>query len=175
METKNYNEDNLKEDEIDSVVTRVKVYLINSKHKILAVHSNGGIQLPGGHVESCEDYLNAVIREIREETGIELSSNDKCVPFFEINHYIKNYRNQGINRIAKMVYYYVFTDKPYTKGKTHLTKHEMESNFEIVAMTLKNFERGLKDVEKDNSQAINRIISKETLASLEKLREVLNI
>ena len=175
METKNYNEDNLKEDEIDSVVTRVKVYLINSKPKILAVHSNGGIQLPGGHVESCEDYLNAVIREIREETGIELSSNDKCVSFFEINHYIKNYRNQGINRIAKMVYYYVFTDKPYTKGKTHLTKHEMESNFEIVAMTLKNFERELKDVEKNNSQEINRIISKETLASLEKLREVLNI
>ena len=175
METKNYNEDNLKEDEIDSVVTRVKVYLINSKHKILAVHSNGGIQLPGGHVESCEDYLNAVIREIREETGIELSSNDKCVPFFEINHYIKNYRNQGINRIAKMVYYYVFTDKPYTKGKTHLTKHEMESNFEIGAMTLKNFVRELKDVEKNNSQEINRIISKETLASLEKLREVLNI
>ena len=175
METKNYNEDNLKEDEIDSVVTRVKVYLINSKHKILAVHSNGGIQLPGGHVESCEDYLNAVIREIREETGIELSSSDKCVPFFEINHYIKNYRNQGINRIAKMVYYYVFTDKPYTKGKTHLTKHEIESNFEIVAMTLKNFERELKDVEKNNSQEINRIISKETLASLEKLREVINM
>lgn len=175
METKNYNEDNLKEDEIDSVVTRVKVYLINSNHEILAVHSNGGVQLPGGHVEPCEDYLDAVIREIREETGIELSSSEKCVPFFEINHYIKNYRNQGINRIAKMVYYYVFTNKPYTKEKIHLTTHEIESNFEIVSMTLKNFESELKDVEKNNSQEINRIISKETLASLEKLREILNI
>ena len=135
----------------------------------------GSLVFPGGHVEHGEDYLNAVIREIREETGITLSSSEKCVPFFEINHYIKNYRNQGINRIAKMVYYYVFTDKPYTKEKIHLTTHEIESNFEIVNISLEDFESELKDVEKNNSQEINRIISKETLASLEKLREILNI
>lgn len=36
----------------------------------------GGIALPGGFIDHAEDWREAVVRELREETGIEASAHD---------------------------------------------------------------------------------------------------
>ena len=48
------NEDNLKEEELEGTVIRVKAMLINSHGEILLAHNNGTYQLPGGHKEDEE-------------------------------------------------------------------------------------------------------------------------
>lgn len=36
----------------------------------------GGTALPGGYVDDCEDWRQAVVRELKEETGIDAASRD---------------------------------------------------------------------------------------------------
>ncbi|MFF3690378.1 NUDIX domain-containing protein [Streptomyces sp. NPDC002187] len=38
--------------------------------------ARGGIALPGGFIDHSEDWQGAVVRELREETGIEASAQD---------------------------------------------------------------------------------------------------
>jgi ADP-ribose pyrophosphatase YjhB (NUDIX family) len=45
--------------------------VLNSKNEILFIYRNGFWDLPKGKVEAGEDYEEASIREIQEETGIE--------------------------------------------------------------------------------------------------------
>lgn len=37
-----------------------------------------GITFPGGHVEACESFVQSAIREVREETGLEISNLRLC-------------------------------------------------------------------------------------------------
>ena len=38
----------------------------------------GGITFPGGHVEPCESFVSSVIREVKEETGLDISNVKLC-------------------------------------------------------------------------------------------------
>lgn len=38
----------------------------------------GGLTFPGGHVERGESFVESVIREVREETGITIESPELC-------------------------------------------------------------------------------------------------
>ena len=70
------NKNNLTEADITEVVKRVKVLIINSKKEILLGYSHNNYQFPGGHVENGESLIQAVKREVLEETGIALEVNN---------------------------------------------------------------------------------------------------
>ena len=38
----------------------------------------GGITFPGGHVEKDESFVDSVIREVKEETGLDIQSPKLC-------------------------------------------------------------------------------------------------
>ena len=72
----------------------VAVILINSENKVLLgqrknIRGDGLYQFPGGHLEFCEDFPQAVSRELREEVGdLEVEIIDRDFPFATVSeHY----------------------------------------------------------------------------------------
>ena len=85
-----YNSENLTHEEIDEVVTRVKVFLVNSQNELLIANYGGIYLLPGGKVDNNESLIEALIRELKEETGIIY--NDKELEYLcTLDYYQKNY------------------------------------------------------------------------------------
>lgn len=174
METNIYNNDNLTDEEVDTITTRVKVFLLNSNNEILIGTTNDGcIQLPGGHQEADEDLNNTIIREIKEETGITISPIDIKEPFFAKKYYVRNYKNSGINRLSQIYYYLIRTNQTYDSINIHLTEHEKSNGFRILSISLNDLEKKLLDTAQNNSIEINRVIANETNTALHVLLDSL--
>ena len=172
MKKKIYNEDNIEDNEIDEIVTRVKAFIINSKKEILFANSGGGIQLIGGHVENGETLEDTIKREVHEETGIILQSKNISSPFFEIKHYTKNYKGTDKNRISNVVYYIVKTDEMPNLKNMSLTDEEIKNQFSYAYSPINQFEVLLKSCLESNIE-INVVIAKELLVVFEELKRIL--
>lgn len=166
-----YNENELKEEEMNEFVTRVKAFIINDKNEILFANSNNGVQLIGGHVEDGENYEDTLKREIREETGILIDEIEIKEPFFEFEHYIKNHRDTGKNRISKIVYYLIRTNKTPNINDTNYTTSEKNNNFTWQYISIDEFEEYVKTF-LNNKEDINRSIAKEILVAFNELKNI---
>ena len=60
----------------------VNMCMIRNGNKVLVQNRVNpdwpGITFPGGHVERGESFVDAVIREVREETGLSISKPQLC-------------------------------------------------------------------------------------------------
>lgn len=91
----------------------------------------GEYHLPGGGVESDEELIEALIREIEEETGylIEKDSIQKWIHVVE--------RRKGrITEIFNMESYYFFCDVKDEMGTRKLDEFEIEEEYQTVWVTL---------------------------------------
>lgn len=164
------NKDKLKDNEIDEVVTRVKVLLINSNNELLLGLSHGTYQFPGGHLEEGEELSECVKRELLEETGININT-DGLVPFFLIKHYNKNYRNTNKNRLSLIYYYVINTDEVYHLENTHYTKEEQDGNFTLKYVNISAVEELL--IKSIPNNRINEIIVREMLMAINEYNKLL--
>ena len=92
-----YNRDNLTEEDINDVVVRIKVLLINDD-KILIGNENSVFEFPGGHLEQGESFNECLKREVLEETGILLDDEEIEDAFLRVIYLNKDYPKIGINR-----------------------------------------------------------------------------
>lgn len=139
-----YNNDKLKLEEIDKTITRVKALIINDSNDILLGYSNNIYQFPGGHLETKEEPLKGLIREVKEETGMDISSCE-IKPFMKITHLTKNYNYKGFNRKDDIYYYIVNTNKHINLKETSYTKLEEKGNYTLSRIKLNNVENLLID------------------------------
>lgn len=85
--------------------------LIIQNNKILLAHPTnapwyGSYTIPKGKIENGESYLEAALRETKEEIGIVIDAIDVN----ENNYYQINYRHQN-NKIYKKLYYFIVYPK----------------------------------------------------------------
>lgn len=125
-----YNKDNLKEEDINKVVRRSKMIIINSSNEVLLGYGSKNYQLIGGHVEENESFDECIVREIKEETGIDIPL-EKRNPFYVITYMTKDYPSEGINSKYIANYYYIKCDIKPDLNKVNLTEGELEGNFEL--------------------------------------------
>lgn len=165
-----FNHDNLEESDIDEVVVRTKALLINDKEEITLGYSHKTYQFPGGHLEENESLEECLIRELKEESGIELKEI-KNKPFVKIVYYTKNYRNSGKNRKNEIYYYIIKTNKVFNMDEASLDEWEQDGNYVVKVIPLKNVKKVLVDSIPDNP--MNKIIVKEMLNVLDEYERTL--
>ena len=137
------NKYNLTDSDMTEVVKRVKVLLVNSNNDVLLGYSYNNYQFPGGHVEENETLVQAVNREILEETGIELNITN-IEPFACAIGYYKDWPAEGKNRKIEIYYYEVKTDEKPNLENTEYTENEKNGNFELRYIPLLDVENVLK-------------------------------
>lgn len=129
MELIMFNEDGLKDNEIDKLVRKVRAFVVNEEtRQVLLVHYAGLYMLPGGSIEEGESEQEALEREIVEESGIVVSE-DQTMPFLMMSSYDKNYfdRKDGvINRLTQTIFFKVVTNQGINEEKKKLSESEVE-------------------------------------------------
>ena len=101
-----YNYDNIDFNDVNRIVRRVKIILINDDDCVLMCHSNNNYFLVGGHVEEDEDDILCLQREILEEVGVDIKF-DGVVPCLTIKYIKKDYPSGGVNTLS-IANYYIF-------------------------------------------------------------------
>lgn len=124
------NEDNLREEDLEATVIRVKAMLINSSKEILLAHNNGTYQFPGGHKEDDEEMDTTLIREVKEETGIDVELDNG--PFVQIVTYDSNYFGTGRKMCSKIYYYVIHTDEVPNYEETNYDELECQTEFNLM-------------------------------------------
>lgn len=140
METIITNNDHLKEEDMTEVVQRVKIFLVNSHNEILLGYSHHEYQCPGGHVEKNESLMDAIHREVLEETGIALHVTD-VEPFACTLGYYKDWPSEGKNRKIEIYYYEIKTDEEPNLENTKYTESELKGQFELRKIPLDQVEK----------------------------------
>ncbi len=137
------NKYNLTDADMTEVVKRVKVLLVNSNNEVLLGYSHNNYQFPGGHVEENETLIQAVNREVLEETGMDLGI-DNIEPFACAIGYYKDWPAEGKNRKIEIYYYEIKTDEKPNLENTEYTENEKDGNFELRYIPLTNVEEELR-------------------------------
>ncbi len=163
-----FNDNNLTENDIELKVVRVKALMINSNGKILLAHNNNTYQFPGGHTEENEDKKDCLIREVMEETGIELEVNED--PFLCITTYDNNYFGSGKKVLNSIYYYRTFTDSLPDFSKTHYDELELATDFNLYYINFNTLDNFLKNAIEDGSIDVN--IAKEMIRVVDVYHEV---
>ena len=167
-----YNYDNLKLEDIEEVVTRTKGLIINSNNEITLGYSHKTYQFPGGHLEEGETLEECLLREIEEETGIEIK-DAKLKPFEKITYYNKNYHKSGKNRKNDIYYYIINTDANFDMNNSKLDEWEKDGNFTVKTFPIENVEQVLIDSIPDNP--INKVIVEEMLDIFREYNKITNM
>lgn len=163
-----FNDNNLTDNDIELKVVRVKALMINSNGKILLAHNNNTYQFPGGHTEENESKKDCLIREVMEETGIELNVDEE--PFLCITTYDNNYFGSGKKVLNSIYYYRTFTDSLPDLSKTHYDELELATDFNLYYVNFNTLEKFLKNAIENGSIDVN--IAKEMINVVDIYHEV---
>lgn len=129
MNTITINDNKIHDNDVDKFGNKVRAILVKDD-KLLVSHYGGVILLPGGSIDEGETPEDAIIRELREEIGIEYSMNE-LKKFLILKYYQANYStrdNKVLNRLVTTQY---FLGDYYgvCLDKTNRTEKEIKDKF----------------------------------------------
>ena len=165
MDEKNYSTDL---EEIYRVSVRGIIFIDG---KLLMIEDDfGEVKLPGGGADDGEDDYQALIREVKEETGYDVII-ESIVPFGEIEEKRLSVHEPMIWHQINRLY---FCDVYSEQGDCDYTENEKKYGFKQVLYTLDEaIEKNKIMIEKEGKQAWNQreyktlLLIKEYLTNIE--------
>lgn len=138
-------------EEIYRVAVRAIIFIDG---KLLLIEDSfGEVKLPGGGVEDIEDDYQALVREVKEETGYDVIP-ETIIPFGEIEEKRLSVHEPMIWHQISHLY---FCDVHPEKGLCNYTENEKKYGFRQVLYTLEEaLEKNRIMLEKEGKQAWNQ-------------------
>lgn len=131
------NDKNLVQDDSWLNFRKVRAIIEDDFGNILISSEGGKLIFPGGKCDENESDEDAIIREVREETGIEL--DELLEKVLVISSYYKDfydYRTKGPKpRHTETTYFYVKTNKEIDVNNMSLTKAEIDQNLKLFKLS----------------------------------------
>lgn len=149
------NDENLEINEIDESNSKVRAILIDEENRVLIANYGGVILFPGGSINNQENIIQAIIRELFEETGVIYEETDLTfltqLDFFQRNYVKRN----GVkkNRLVKTIYFYG-TYKSIELESQCLTEKEKKDGFKLQLIPLSELEKFVLENRNDNPRNI---------------------
>lgn len=163
------NKARLKEDELTDVIEKARIVLRNDNDELVFARFGRVYMLPGGKIEMGETPVDAVKRELMEETTINILLDD-TEPFAVTYNYLRDYElNDGtlVNRLVKTYYFTGYTSDE-TIEYFNLTQNEKEDNLRGFFIDIDEGIELLQDYNKENPKAT--YLALETLKVLEEYK-----
>ena len=157
-----YNPNNLEEIDINIVVKRAKIILINDKNEVLICNSKNNYFLLGGHVDGDEPDVDCLMRELDEEAGINIDLNNMKF-FMNIKYLSKDYPEVGTNSMSSANYYFLKSNALPSQKDIHLTKEEEQGNFRIEQIPI---EKCIEVLTKSLDSATRKVVVIDTIEVL---------
>ena len=143
-----HNPNNLTENDCHQIVKRAKLIVENSRQELLFVVEDNNMFLIGGHVEGNELDNNTLIREIKEEAGINFNP-EVSNPFLCIKYLTKDYPTTNENTLYITNFYYLKSDELIPNpNNLNLTKDELSHGFHLEYIPKEQSLAKLKEVSK---------------------------
>ena len=148
------NKGKLKDDEITEVLDKARIVLRNDDGEFILSHFERVYFLPGGKVEVTETPVDAVKRELLEETNIHIMLDD-ITPFALVKNYLRDYESSDgtiVNRLVNTYYFTGFTSKDDIEY-FNLTRTEKRDDLRAFFVSMEDAKELLKEYNKDNPKA----------------------
>lgn len=144
------NLDAMNPEEVNSYFHKVRAIIFDSSGKLYLSMMKGTFTLPGGGVEENETLEEAIKRELKEELGIDVST-DELQYIGNYQFYHKNFPDfKGrTNRLNEIDLFYVIKEKAFSLEACQFTELEKDQNLKIIAIELSEIE-GLLNIKNNN-------------------------
>ena len=145
------NYGNLNENEINETKEKVRAIIRSPDKKLLVANYNGVLLLPGGSIDRNETKEDALLRELKEELGINYTL-DETEYLFTLTVYQKNYpKRNGLTLNRKVVnHYYIASFKSINYNNQTLTEKELNDKFNLQFLSTDEISEYLQNINTDN-------------------------